>query len=298
MNVEWNGVFPALMTEIKEDESLDLESTARHIESCIEAGIHGLVMLGTLGENSSLNPDEKEAVLRTAVETINGRIPVLAGVAEYTTDLAIEFTKIAERAGCTGLMALPCMVYQQDSREAMIHFRTLAGATDLPIMIYNNPVSYKVDLLPEEFAQLADCKNVVAVKESSHDSRRITDMFNVCGDRYRIFCGVDDLVLENLLFGAVGWVAGLVNSFPVESVRLFELARAGKVEEALALYRWFMPVLHLDVEVKLVQYLKLANQMTGMGSEFVRRPRLTLTGEERIRVEGIINQALETRPQI
>ena len=298
MYVEWNGVFPALMTEFKEDESLDLESTARHIESCIEAGIHGLVMLGTLGENSSLNPDEKEAVLRTAVETVNGRIPVLAGVAEYTTDLAIEFTKIAERAGCTGLMALPCMVYQQDSREAMIHFRTLAGATDLPIMIYNNPVSYKVDLSPEEFAQLADCKNVVAVKESSHDSRRITDMFNVCGDRYRIFCGVDDLVLENLLFGAVGWVAGLVNSFPVESVRLFELARAGKVEEALALYRWFMPVLHLDVEVKLVQYLKLANQMTGMGSEFVRLPRLTLTGEERIRVEGIINQALETRPQM
>ena len=298
MYVEWNGVFPALMTEFKEDESLDLESTARHIESCIEAGIHGLVMLGTLGENSSLNPDEKEAVLRTAVETVNGRIPVLAGVAEYTTDLAIEFTKIAERAGCTGLMALPCMVYQQDSREAMIHFRTLAGATDLPIMIYNNPVSYKVDLSPEEFAQLTDCKNVVAVKESSHDSRRITDMFNVCGDRYRIFCGVDDLVLENLLFGAVGWVAGLVNSFPVESVRLFELARAGKVEEALALYRWFMPVLHLDVEVKLVQYLKLANQMTGMGSEFVRLPRLTLTGEERIRVEGIINQALETRPQL
>ena len=298
MYVEWNGVFPALMTEFKENESLDLESTARHIESCIEAGIHGLVMLGTLGENSSLNPDEKEAVLRTAVETVNGRIPVLAGVAEYTTDLAIEFTKIAERAGCTGLMALPCMVYQQDSREAMIHFRTLAGATDLPIMIYNNPVSYKVDLSPEEFAQLADCKNVVAVKESSHDSRRITDMFNVCGDRYRIFSGVDDLVLENLLFGAVGWVAGLVNSFPVESVRLFELARAGKVEEALALYRWFMPVLHLDVEVKLVQYLKLANQITGMGSEFVRLPRLTLTGEERIRVEGIINRALETRPQM
>ena len=298
MYVEWNGIFPALMTEFKEDESLDLESTARHIESCIDAGIHGLVMLGTLGENSTLNPDEKEAVLRTAVETVNGRIPVLAGVAEYTTDLAIEFTKIAERSGCTGLMALPCMVYQQDSREAMIHFRTLAGATDLPIMIYNNPVSYKVDLSPEEFAQLADCKNVVAVKESSHDSRRITDMFNVCGDRYRIFCGVDDLVLENLLFGAVGWVAGLVNSFPVESVRLFELARAGKVEEALALYRWFMPVLHLDVEVKLVQYLKLANQMTGMGSEFVRLPRLTLTGEERIQVEGIINQALETRPQM
>ena len=298
MKVEWSGVLPALMTEFKEDESLDLESTARHIEACIEAGVRGFVILGTLGENSSLHPEEKEAVLRTAVETVNGRFPVLAGTAEYTTGLAIEFAKRAEKAGCAGLMALPCMVYQQDSREAISHFRTLAGATDLPIMIYNNPVSYKVDLSPENFAELADCKNIVAVKESSHDSRRITDMINVCGDRYRIFCGVDDLVLENALFGAVGWVAGLVNAFPEESVRLFDFARAGRVEEALALYRWFMPLLHLDVDVKLVQYIKLANQMTGMGSEFVRRPRLTLNRKERTRVEGIINQALESRPNL
>ena len=298
MTVEWNGVLPALMTEFKDDESLDLESTARHIEACIEAGVHGFVMLGTLGENSSLHPEEKEAVLRAAVEVVDGRIPVLAGAAEYTTDLAIEFAKTAERAGCSGLMALPCMVYQQDSREAVAHFRTLANATNLPIMIYNNPISYRVDLSPGDFVELADCENVVAVKESSHDSRRITDMFNVCGGRYRIFCGVDDLALENALFGAAGWVAGLANAFPEESVRLFDLARASRVEEAVALYRWFMPLLHLDVDVKLVQYIKLANQMTGMGSEKVRRPRLALTGEERSRVEGIIEKALGGRANL
>jgi 4-hydroxy-tetrahydrodipicolinate synthase len=298
MTADWEGVFPALMTEFRKDESLDLEATARHIEACIDAGIRGLVMLGTLGENSSLSAEEKVAVLRAAVEVANGRIPVLTGVAEYTTDLAVEFAKSAEQAGCSGLMALPCMVYQQDSREAIAHFRGLAGATDLPIMIYNNPVSYKVDLSPANFVELADCETIVAVKESSHDSRRITDMFNVCGDRYRIFCGVDDLVLENLLFGAVGWVAGLVNAFPKESVRLFELAKARRVDEAAALYRWFMPLLHLDVDVKLVQYIKLANQMTGLGSETVRRPRLTLVGDERARVESVIRTALETRPNL
>ncbi len=298
MTVEWEGVFPALMTEFHGDGGLDLESTARHIEACIEAGIDGLVMLGTLGENSSLAAQEKVAVLRAAVEVADGRIPVLAGTAEYTTDLAIEFAESAEKAGCAGLMALPCMVYQQDSREAMAHFRALAGATDLPIMIYNNPVSYKVDLSPADFEALADCKSIVSVKESSHDSRRITDMFNVCDDRYRIFCGVDDLVLENVLFGAVGWVSGMANAFPKESVRLFELAKARRVDEAVALYRWFMPLLHLDVDVKLVQHIKLANQMTGLGSETVRRPRLALAGEERDRVEGVITTALETRPNL
>lgn len=296
MTVEWSGVLPALMTEFKDDESLDLESTARHVEACIEAGVHGFVMLGTLGENNSLHPEEKEAVLRAAVETAGGRVPVLAGIAEYTTDIAVEASKAAERAGCAGLMALPCMVYQQDSREAIAHFRKLAGATNLPVMVYNNPVSYRVDLSPEDFMELADCENLVAIKESSHDSRRVTDMINLCGDRYRIFCGVDDLALENILFGAVGWVAGLANAFPEESVRLFELARAKRLEEAVALYRWFMPLLHLDVDVKLVQYLKLANQMTGMGSETVRPPRLTLVGDERARVEGTIAEALESRP--
>ena len=298
MSIDWQGVFPALMTEFKADGALDLEATQRHIQSCMDAGIEGLVMLGTLGENPSLTPDEKEHVLRAAVEVTAGKIPVLSGVAEYTTDFGIEFVRRAERAGCAGLMALPCMVYQQDGREAVTHFRTLASATDLPIMIYNNRVAYKVDLSPEDFAGLADVENIVAVKESSHDSRRITDMFNVLGDRYVIICGVDDLVLENALFGAKGWVCGLVNTFPREAVQLFRLAREGRVAEAYELYKWFMPLLHLDVDVKLVQMIKLANQLTGEGSENVRPPRLTLEGAERAMVEQVVAKALDTRPNI
>jgi len=298
MSTEWQGVFPALMTEFKTDGALDLDATQKHIQSCMDAGIEGLVMLGTLGENPSLTQDEKVSVLAAAVEAVGGKIPVLTGVAEYTTEFGIEFVRRAERAGVAGLMTLSCRDYQQDSREAVNHFRTLASATDLPIMIYNNPVAYKVDLSPEDFAGLADVENIVAVKESSHDSRRITDMFNVVGDRYTIFCGVDDLVLENLLFGAKGWVCGMVNTFPREAVRLYELARNGKVEEAYELYKWFMPLLHLDVDVKLVQMIKLANQMTGEGSETVRAPRLTLEGEERAHVEAVVNHALETRPNL
>ena len=298
MKCDWQGVFAALMTEFTKDGALDLQATQKHIRSCMDAGVTGLVMLGTLGENPSLSQDEKEQVLKAAVEATEGKIPVLTGVAEYTTAFAIDFVKRAERAGVAGLMALPCMVYQQDSREAVNHFRTLAGATDFPIMIYNNPVAYKVDLSPEDFQDLADVDNIVAVKESSHDSRRITDMANVLGDRYTVFCGVDDLVLENLLFGAKGWVCGMVNSFPREAVKLFELGAAGKVKEAYELYKWFMPLLHLDVDVKLVQMIKLANQMTGEGSEYVRAPRLTLVGEERSRVEVVIRHALENRPNI
>ena len=298
MDADWQGVFPALMTEFKEDESLDLEATQRHVQACLDAGIEGLVMLGTLGENSSLSPDEKEAVLRAAVEAVDGRVPVLSGVAEYTTELAIDHAGRAERAGCRGLMVLPTMVYQQDQREGIAHFKGVAAATDLPIMIYNNPVAYKLDLTPQSFTELADCDNIVAVKDSAHDSRRVTDLFNVCGDRFTIFCGVDDLVLENLLFGAKGWVSGLVNTFPRESVRLYELAKAGRVDEAVALYRWFMPLLHLDVDVKLVQMIKLANRMTGEGAEWVRRPRMVLEGEQRAMVEAVVNRAIETRPNL
>jgi 1-pyrroline-4-hydroxy-2-carboxylate deaminase len=298
MALTWRGVIPALMTEMKQDGSLDLDATARHIESCIAAGCEGFVMLGTLGENSSLALEEKEAVVAAAVRATRGRVPVVAGVAEYTTKLAIEAANRMGAAGAAGIMALPTMVYQQDAREAVHHFRTLARNVDLPIMIYNNHVAYKVDLKPDDFAQLADEKNIVAVKESSHDSRRITDMINRLGDRFAIVCGVDDLLLENVLFGAVGWVSGLANSFPREAVQLFELARAGKVDEALALYRWFMPLLHLDVAVKLVQYIKLANQMTGEGSEWVRAPRLTLEGEERKRIGAIIQHAIDTRPAL
>jgi len=298
MDVNWHGVMPALMTEMRDDGALDLDATKRHITQCMEAGCEGFVMLGTLGENSSLTLDEKAAVVSAAVEAAGGRVPILAGVAEYTTAFAIESAQRMKHAGADGLMVLPCMVYEQDAREAITHFRAVARATDLPIMIYNNRVSYKVDLSPEDFAELASEANIVAVKESSHDSRRMTDMINRLGDRYKLFCGVDDLALENVLFGAVGWVAGMANCFPHESVRLFELAEAGRLEEALALYRWFMPVLHLDTHVKLVQYIKLANQMTGYGLEHVRAPRLPLIGAERAEVEVIVRRAIETRPQV
>lgn len=298
MTLTWRGVIPALMTEMKQNGDLDLEATARHINSCLSAGCEGFVMLGTLGENSSLAPEEKADVVAAAVKAVKGRVPVVAGVAEYTTRLAIEAANRMGKAGASGIMALPTMVYQTDARESINHFRTLARNTDLPIMIYNNHVAYKVDLKPEDFAELASEKNIVAVKESSHDSRRITDMINRLGDRYAIVSGVDDLFLENSLFGAVGWVSGLANSFPREAVQLYKLAKANKVAEAVELYRWFMPLLHLDVATKLVQYIKLANQMTGEGSEWVRAPRLTLEGEERKKIAAIIQHAIDTRPQL
>lgn len=297
-NQDWGGVFPALMTEMHEDGSLDLEGTARHIEYCIQDGVGGIIVLGTLGEGNSLLPQEKGVVMRAAVEAVDGRVPVISGIAEYTCDMAITSVRMAEQAGCDGLMLLPSMVYQQDSREAIAHFTTIAAATDLPIMIYNNPVAYKADLSPDNFVELAKIDNIVAVKESSHDSRRMTDMINACGDRYRMFCGVDDVVLENVVCGAVGWVSGLTNPFPRESVQLFETARAGRIDEAVAMYRWVMPVLHLDTKVKLVQYLKLANRMTGMGSEWVRAPRLPLVGEERAWVAGIVQSVLDNRPRL
>ena len=298
MSVTWSGVFPALMTEFNKDGSLDLDGTQRHIKSCMDAGIEGLVMLGTLGENASLRAEEKETLLKAAVEATGGKIPVLSGVAEYTTELGLEHAARAKRAGCEGLMVLPSMVYQQDQREGQAHFNAIANGANLPVMIYNNPVSYKLDMTPESFVEMSVNNNIVAVKESSNDSRRMTDMINACGDRYAMFCGVDDLVLENLMFGATGWVSGLVNSFPKEAVALYTYAKAGNMEEAVALYRWFMPLLHLDVDVKLVQYIKLTNQMTSEGSEWVRRPRMELIGDERKKVEAIVQKALDTRPNI
>ena len=298
MSVTWSGVFPALMTEFNKDGSLDLDGTQRHIKSCMDAGIEGLVMLGTLGENASLRAEEKETVLKAAVEATGGKIPVLSGVAEYTTELGLEHAARAKRAGCEGLMVLPSMVYQQDQREGQAHFNAIANGANLPVMIYNNPVSYKLDMTPESFVEMSVNNNIVAVKESSNDSRRMTDMINACGDRYAMFCGVDDLVLENLMFGATGWISGLVNSFPKEAVALYTYAKVGNMEEAVALYRWFMPLLHLDVDVKLVQYIKLANQMTSEGSEWVRRPRMELIGDERKKVEAIVQKALDTRPNI
>ncbi len=298
MRVDWQGVFPAKMTEMTADGALDLEATGRYVDACITAGCTGMVMLGTLGENCSLSPEEKAQVLECAVDAAAGRIPVLSGVAEYTPAFAIAHAKRAQAAGCAGLMVLPPMVYKTDPRESVAHFRTVAAATDLPIMVYNNPVTYGVDISPEMFADLGDVDTLVAIKESSDDPRRVTDLINVCGDRYVLFSGVDDIVAESVMFGCQGWVAGLVNAFPAEAVRLFELAKSGPSDELLALYRWFMPLLHLDCLPKLVQAIKLTNQMAGMGAEHVRPPRLPLEGAERAEVEAIVRRALETRPSL
>jgi 4-hydroxy-tetrahydrodipicolinate synthase len=296
--VTWKGVMPALMTEFKQDGSLDLPATRRHVETLLEAGVDGFIMLGTLGENLSLTPAEKSAVRRCAVEAVQGKVPVISGIAEYTSAFAIERGREAKADGCAGLMVLPCMVYKTDPEETLVHFETVADGVDLPIMIYNNPVTYATDVKPAGFARLAARKNIVAIKESSDDVRRVTDLRNEVADRFIIFCGVDDIVLESVALGCDGWVAGLVNAFPEESVALYRLAAQGKVREALALYRWFMPLLHLDCHTKLVQYIKLANAMTGLGSEWTRPPRLPLKGEERQRIQSIIQQAIDSRPNL
>ena len=298
MNVNWHGVYPAATTQFHDDESLNLDATLKHVDVMIGAGIHGIIMLGTVGENCSLEYAEKLDVLRATVEHVGGRIPVLTGVAEYTTRLAARFAEDARQAGVDGLMVLPAMVYKSDARETEAHFRGVASATDLPIMIYNNPVSYKVDILPEQFAELADEPKFVAIKESSEDCRRITDLANVCGDRYTLFCGVDDLVLESLMLGVEGWVSGLVNAFPHENRLLWDLATTGRWEEAREVYRWYTPLLHLDTHTKLVQYIKLAVSECGYGSEVTRAPRRPLTGAEREQVLAVIRKSVETRPPI
>jgi 4-hydroxy-tetrahydrodipicolinate synthase len=298
MKVTWKGVFPALATQFREDQSLDLEGTARHLETMIQAGIHGVVLLGTVGENTALEYQEKLTVIREMRSVMRGRIPVLTGVAEYTTALACRFARDAEKAAVDGLMVLPAMVYKSDWRETATHFRTVAHATGLPIMVYNNPVSYGVDIAPEQFAELADEPNLVAIKESSENVRRITDLVNLVGGRYTLFGGVDDLVLESLLLGAQGWISGLVNAFPNESRALWDLASSGRWDEARALYRWYTPLLHLDTKVKLVQYIKLAMAETGLGSEAVRAPRLPVVGAEREEILGIVRRAMATRPAL
>jgi len=298
MAVQWRGVFPAATTQFHQDQAVDFKSTLTHLDTMIDAGIHGLIMLGTVGENCSLEYSEKIELLKATVAHVAGRVPVLSGVAECTTALACRFARDAQRVGVLGLMVLPAMVYKSDPRETMIHFRTVAAASDLPIMVYNNPVSYHVDITPEMFAELADEPKFVAIKESSDNVRRITDLKNVCGERYMLFCGVDDLVLESLLLGAAGWVSGLVNAFPAENRLLWDLAASGRWDEALRVYRWYTPLLHLDTHVKLVQYIKLAVQECGYGSERVRAPRLPLIGEERERILAIIRRGIATRPKI
>ena len=296
MSMFWHGVYPAATTQFHPDQSLDVPGTLAHLARLLDAGAHGLVLLGTVGENCSLDPGEKREILKAAVAQVAGRVPVLSGVAEYTTAGACRFAADCEKIGLDGLMVLPAMVYKSEARETMAHFRAVARASPLPIMCYNNPPSYGVDITPEMFAQLADEPTLVAIKESSENPRRITDLANLLGERYVLFAGVDDLALESLMLGATGWVSGLVNAFPEENRLLWDLAQAGRWEEARTVYRWYTPLLHLDTHPKLVQYIKLAMAERGMGSETTRAPRLPLEGEERERVLDIIRQAIVTRP--
>ena len=298
MKPHWTGVFPAITTQMHKDGSLDVEATAAHAEALIRSGISGLVFLGSLGENQSLAPDEKRLLLGEMVQAVRGRVTVLSGVAESSVAEACRYARDAEALGADGLMLMPPMIYKSpDPRESLHHFRTVARSTGLPIMVYNNPISYGHDITPELFAELASQPNLVALKESSGNTRRITDLHNVVGGRYAIFTGVDDLALESAILGIDGWVAGSGIAFPAENQRFWDLTRKGKWDKALELYRWFTPLLHLDTHPKFVQYIKLAVQEAGLGKEWTRAPRLPLAGAERKQVLAVIHEGLRNRPK-
>jgi dihydrodipicolinate synthase/N-acetylneuraminate lyase len=292
----WEGVLPAVTTKFHADFSIDRAWTAKNIEAQIEAGVDGIIVCGSLGEASTLSLDEKLEVLDIAVDASRGRVPVLLTIAENSTLDACR--QAGTKHGAAGYMVLPGLRYLSDRRETLHHFRSVAKASALPLMIYNNPLAYGVDTTPEMFAELADEKKIVAIKESCGDVRRVTDLINAVGDRYAILCGVDNLAMEATLMGGHGWVAGLVCAFPHETVAIYKLIKAGRVEEARAIYRWFAPLLALDVSPKLVQNIKLAEAMVGLGTEHVRPPRLPLAGDERKAVEALVRHSLETRPTL
>ena len=295
-NPRWQGIFPAITTKFHADERIDAEGTARHIDFQIRNGIHGLVTCGSLGEASTLSLEEKLEVTKIALDAAGGRIPVLANVSETSTREALRFIAGANKLGVAGFMVMPSVIYVADAREAMANVRAMADVAQRPLMIYNNPVAYRVDLKPEHMAELADCEWIVAIKESSGDIRRVTDLRNTVGERYQLFMGVDDLAYEGLALGCDGLLAGVGCAFPRENVALYDLMKAGRFAEALKLYQWMTPMQHLDVSNKLVQNLKLIDALVGVGSEYMRRPRLPLIGEERAFVEKIVRQALATRP--
>ena len=298
MMTDWKGIFPAMTTSFTDDYQIDQAAMEQRIEGQIEAGVDGLVMCGSLGENGALSAAEKQDILKIAVSVSNGRVPVLMSVAETTTAQACTCAEKAVATGADGLMVLPGMQYVSDPRETVQHMRTVAAATELPIMIYNNPVAYGTDITPEAFAELADEERFVALKESSADVRRLSEIIKLTGDRYRLFVGVDNLALESFMLGADGWVAGLVNALPNETVVLFQLAKQGRYDEARQLYRWFLPLLDLDVDSKFIHYIKLVGSKVDVCTETVRPPRLPLAGEERAAVEGIIAEALANRPEL
>jgi 4-hydroxy-tetrahydrodipicolinate synthase len=294
----WQGVYPAATTQFAEDLSIDYDATQRVQSALVDDGVDGLILLGTCGENNSLEADEKRIVLRGAADAVGGRVPLVAGVSEFTTARAIEYAKDAEKIGVDALMLLPAMVYVPTPEELAAHFRLVAEATSLPIMLYNNPPAYRVNVSFEVLDLLKDVTNIVAVKESAPDPRRFTDMYNRFGDRFTVMAGLDDIALEGMMLGASGWVSGLTSAFPAESVRLIAALKEGKFEEALAIYRWFMPLLHLDAEHDLVQSIKLAEEIMGRGSERVRMPRLPLAGQRRADVIAWVEQCAATRPSL
>ena len=298
MKIDWKGVFPAATTHFREDLSLDLDATCAHLDVLIDSGVSGLVMLGSLGENVALSREEKREIVRAALSTAAGRVPVLGSVAELNTQAAAEWTRELEDLGAQGAMVMPAMAFRPDREETKAHYLGVAKATSLPLIVYNNPISYHADVDAEMFGELAGQENLVAIKESSGDVRRITDIFNAVGDRYVVFGGVDDLALEAAMLGATGWIAGIGLAFPKENQRLWDLMMAGEWEKARTLYRWYTPLLHLDVGTKFVQNIKLAIQEVGLGNEYVRLPRLPLSGELRARALKTIREGLEKRPTL
>ncbi len=298
MSIEWKGVMPAVTTKFTDNDQLDLKSFEINIRAQLEAGVHGIVLGGTLGEASTLLDHEKSTLIKTTVEIVDGSIPVLMNIAEQSTKGAIEAAQKADEDGAKGLMMLPPMRYKADDRETVEYFKAVANSTRLPIMIYNNPVDYKIEVTLDMFDELLKCKNIEAVKESTRDISNITRIKNRFGDRLKIMTGVDTVALESLIMGADGWIAGLVCAFPAETVAIYELQKAGRIQEAIDIYRWFLPLLELDINPKLVQNIKLAEVYTGIGTENVRAPRLPLFGEERERVIKIIEDSLKIRPAL
>jgi 4-hydroxy-tetrahydrodipicolinate synthase len=295
---EWKGVFPALLTPFDANDQVDLAMYEKNLDAQVDAGIHGIIIGGSLGEASTLTIEEKELLVKFSVTKLAGKIPVIMNIAEGSTREAVRQAALAKEWGADGLMLLPPMRYKADDRETVAFFKAVASSTDLPMMIYNNPVDYKIDVTLDMFAELAALPNINAIKESTRDVTNITRLRNRFGTRFAILCGVDPLTVEELALGADGLVAGLVDAFPKETVVMYNLVKAGRMEEAIAIYRWFMPLLELDIHPKLVQYIKLAAVETGIGTEHVRAPRLPLIGEERERVLKVIRDGIATRPKL
>lgn len=296
LNFEWNGVFPALLTPFTKEDEIDIRLFEKNMKAQLHAGVHGLIIGGTLGEASTISASEKKQLVKSAIQTANGSVPVIMNISEATTKAAVAHALEAKEWGASGLMLLPPMRYKSDARETVTFLKAVATATDLPILLYNNPVDYKIEITLDMFEELITLPTIQAVKESTRDVTNVTRMKNRFGDRIKILCGVDTLAMEELCLGADGWVAGLVDAFPDETVAIYNLVKQGKIEEATKIYRWFMPILELDIHPKLVQYIKLAAQQTGIGSEYVRAPRLSLVDEEREYVLNIINNGLKNRP--